>query len=180
MRGQASKRVSLLRILQILVGLPVVIVAGLVIYTAYSMHSAFQGVTNPSRYQAILRDTGYGDSTHSNAQKLAHFPPTVPGLASNVRFFYRPKGFQGGEQTQLRMVLPPNEIAAIKQRFLPLGKDAQNHAGRFRNADNTGFEDLADDFEAFVLDADDSNHGHSYGVAINEKTNEVIYWLFDD
>ena len=102
---------------------------------------------------------------------------------------------------QLRCVLPDSEVRKIEKNTVPLAKYLQNGCParngdksylftEFRNMANTAFEPLSDDFLIIVLDIgaawEDSMLGgeslelwqkeYSCGIAINKKTNEVIYW----
>ena len=54
----------------------------------------------------------------------------------------------------------------------------------FRNAANTEYDldGLPGDCQVFILDAATTsawNHGYTYGVALSQKSGEVIYWLED-
>ncbi|MGE5608321.1 MAG: hypothetical protein ACM359_03625 [Bacillota bacterium] len=183
-----------------LVALLLLLLAARIAYVFYGSSSASADVTDPGRYQAILNDLGYPTPTKLNVPTIACFPPAIPAAATNVRFFFRPSFFQGGTQLQLRMNLPAEEIAAVLGRIEPYAKDIQAGGAKwdaanarhglpsacFRDSSNTGFavEGLPADFKVFVLGAKDSsppswNHGYSYGVAIRDKSNEVIYWLED-
>ena len=95
------------------------------------------------------------------------------------------------------MVLPPAEVAAALQSARCAAKETQKGGGMFavkdhqglpsdmfRDATNTTVAVLPEDFQVFVLDAKtDSDppweNGYSYGIAVNEKLSEVIYWVED-
>lgn len=156
-------------------------------------------VTDPRRYAEILSELGYPKPRQLDIPTIAHFPPTIPAFATRVRLFYRPHYLQGPTQLQLRFQLPPAEVAAILPVVQPAAKEV--HAGgsstsamnagagtvpsaAFRNAANTGYDldGLSADFQVFILDAATTsawNHGYTYGVALSQKSGEVIYWLED-
>jgi hypothetical protein len=154
-------------------------------------------VSDPSRYAVVLADLGYPTPTKLNTPTLAHFPATVPDGATNVRFFYRPHFLQGAALLQIRCVLPPDAIGGLTTRFAAAAKEVQAGGGTFtainagtgklastlfRDATNTDFADLPDDFQVFILDAQTTsawNHIGSYGVAVSGRRGEVIYWVQD-
>ena len=127
---------------------------------------------------------------------IAHFPQTIPKYASLKKFsHYRMPG-RGLAHIQLRLVLPPNEIEKLCARFAKertksfFGGDWSSHQsekdGMYTTYFNTGEADqrsFPDDYEIMVLDKAMSeedrlalDHGHSHGVAISKRRNEVIYW----
>lgn len=192
-----TKRKSLLVVAA--VALPILIIGGAIGWFLWSFDRAVRDTTDARQYPAILSKLGYPTPTQLSVPSLAHLPAAIPSTATNVRFYYRPHFLQGGTQLQLRMVLPPAEVAAALQsaksaaREIQTGGsdfDAINHnkgllrSASFRDAANTTFAPLPEDFQVFILDAKDQspptwNHGYSYGIAINDKLSEVIYWVED-
>lgn len=174
--------------------LPALVIGIVLVRFDRAFKQATHDTTDLRRYPAILRDLAYPDGP-----VLAHLPATVPSSATSVRFYYQPPFLQGGTRLQLRMVLPADEVSAALQAAKPAAKEVQNggsdfdalndHKGLlpsalFRDATNTTFASLPEDFHVFILDAKTTsqptwNHGYSYGIAINEQLSEVIYWLED-
>ena len=169
-----------------------------VTYFIRSWGNAVAEVTDPGQYQTILRDLGYPTPTKLNVPTLGHFPATIPSNATNVRFFFRPHVLQGGTQMQLRVSVPSEQVAAVLEAVKPAAKEVQTggdmfdalneHGGlpssMFRDGANGAFAPLPKEFQVFVLDAKASSQsgwdkGYSYGVAVNEKEGEVIYWIED-
>jgi hypothetical protein len=117
-----------------------------------------------------------------------HFPPQIPGNATEVKFYYEPAFLQGGSYLQLRCKLPAGEIAALLDRYLPIAKEV-------RSGNETGFNaaipltsfygetQLPEDFRILILGGEpyktnpvDWNHGYTYGLAISTQRQEVIYY----
>jgi hypothetical protein len=77
-------------------------------------------VTNPARYQEIL------DSYPST--RTRHFPPAISPHATQVRFSYSPGPLQAASHVQLRLKLPPAEVATILETYSSMAKAV--HRGR--------------------------------------------------
>lgn len=147
--------------------------------------------TDVSQYGAIL---GQWQPRHL----IAHFPPTLPQNASNLRLSHFPGFLQGGAHFQVRMQLPPAEIAAIEAQisqaathqyqggsfYAHYNEDQQNNVptAGFHTADAaSGAHAFPQHYTLYVLHAQDSaagswNHGETSGVGISTQSNEVIYW----
>ncbi len=149
---------------------------------------AHPGAKDVSRYSEILSDY--------RSDLIPHFPSHIPENATQVSFYYQPMLQQSGSYLELRYRLSLAEIANVKQQYLlpeQLQEDLDGEiivlsgeqvdllTFEFRNKSNTDFAALPDHFVIIVIDAEpykpsDWNHGHSYGVALSETHQEVIYW----
>ncbi len=180
----------------------VVTLGGLVFlrWSATQFDEATEVVTDIERYPEIVAS--------SDDPSMAHFPRQIPSHAKNVKFYFAPGFLQGGTILQLRMQLSSDEISAlvaefqpqVKRQYVPRGdnnspKEEISPNGvnisfdyRFHTGDH-GSEVLTPDFPSeyaiYVLEDTrgapeyDWNHSLHYGVAINEVTSDVVYWLED-
>ena len=154
------------------------------------LHHATSDVTNPRKYEKVLKE-------HWNyPQKLvAHFPPSIPTDAQNVRFSFRPVFLQGGAHIQLRYSASPEIIDELYER-LSVQKTKSYYGGQssehmnmeggmpttiFYTSGSENFE-FPDDYEIMIFDELVTqnggywNHGKSHGVAISRQRNEIVYW----
>ncbi|MBF2063880.1 MAG: hypothetical protein IGS39_05550 [Calothrix sp. C42_A2020_038] len=149
----------------------------------------------------IVKDTGRYQEVRSrlwlNKAQINHFPTEIPTDATEIRFVYSPGYMQGGNVLQLRMKQPQTRIdyliakyrQAAKYKFR--GGNTNEHIEKPNGVPTTFFhtsDDATDntfpfDYEILVLGASDRgskdfkwNHGDSYGVAINRRTSEIVYW----
>jgi hypothetical protein len=152
--------------------------------------------TTPDTEQAEYREVRdrLGDS-----DLVRHFPPTIPNNATNSEFVYFGGFMQGGAFIQLRLQLPPGEVAKLlqeyhsKAKYQFIGGDTSAHANEPKGVPTTYFytsgtddRSFPNNYETLVLDAQpggapDSewNHGYSYGVVISLEHSEIIYWAED-
>lgn len=173
-----------------------------IVYFGYQIDQASKPTTDISRYPEIR-----GSSEPDNPL-MAHFPRDIPSYAKNVKFYHVPGFLQGGTIVQLRMQLPAEEIAALKAKFQPKAKrqyipNGTNNSPKTENSPDgsvityeypfyTGEFSAGDpvptfpeDYAIYVLEDTqgppeyDWNHPESYGVAINETTLEIVYWMDD-
>ncbi len=148
-------------------------------------------VTNASSYQDIRHNTW------SNQTQINHFPAIIPSEAKDARVVFYPGSPDYGRIFQLRMKLPEQQIKKALNKYRNIAKykfqggDTNDHANQ-KNGVPTTFLYTSDlqaasfpsSYEILVLNANNRgtsddfswNHGDSYGVAINNKTSEIIYW----
>ena len=135
---------------------------------------------------------------YHDPQLVAHFPEEIPDEASG-RVFFAVSGFLRRERVvQLRIGLPPGQIAALLEEYqvqavyVFQGGDSNEHAMLPEGAPTTYFytsqterDAFPDSYEILVLDAQAEKvnaegfwtHGYSYGVAIDLEGAEIVYWL---
>lgn len=169
-------------------------------YFGYQIDQATKPTTDISRYPEI-READVPDDP-----LRAHFPRAIPSHAKNVKFYFVPGFAQGATLLQLRMQLPAEEIAALRTEFQPKAKrqyipggennspktetspdgvvityDYPFYTGDFAAGDPV--PKFPETYEIYVLEDTqgppeyDWNHSETYGVAINEATSEIIYWM---
>ena len=135
-----------------------------------------------------------------NKELIKHFPEKLPKNSESAALYYTPAFLMGGASFQLKLKLSEDEIANCLSYFIPRGKDIFNGGKGFDHTNKTysGLEppissyltgDVDDgrfpeEFKVIVLDAKSYkpgtwNHGFSYGVAISEKRNIIVYWADD-
>lgn len=167
---------------------------GFVTVAAEWLIDATAEVTDVREYQTIL--TQHWDSWTDLAR---HFPRPIPSDAKDVRFSYVPAFLQGGAHVQLRYHAAPATISELYTRFS--GKTTKSFTGgdttvhmnmkdgmptTFFYTSGSANREFPDDYEVMAFDDVLKekerppgfywNHGHSHGVAISKKRNEIIYW----
>ena len=154
--------------------------------------SSVRPETDPSNYQDVLAVLG-----HPETSWLQHFPAGIPENAKDKSLYWA-KGFlQSGTILQLRYVLPKGEIESLLAESLGKARQVQETDGDYLGcigpndlpipslqAGETGYVDWPKGYKIIVFDAEDHslgswNHGFSYGVAISEERNEIVYWAED-
>ncbi|NEQ52931.1 MAG: hypothetical protein F6K11_22795 [Leptolyngbya sp. SIO3F4] len=169
-------------------------------YFGYQIEQSTKPVTDLERYPDIVNTP--------NDPLTAHFPKAIPANAKNVKLYYAPGFLQGGAILQLRMQLPSDEISKVTARFQPKAKrqyvpNGENNSPteetgpdgisisydyKFHTGDVSEKElpsNFPADYAIYVLDDTrgapeyDWNHPEFYGVAINETTSEIVYWMED-
>jgi hypothetical protein len=162
-------------------------------------YEIFHGVTSVYLYRlSLVRKRML--LSNLDVDVLAYFPPAIPSEASNARFFFwSPPGDE--DYMQRRCELPPDEVTALTDRVAPIATfkaqgsddfDEKLNAGklelmnpRFRNVDNTDFAKLPPTFTIYVIgvgrnkkaDEEESHIAWEYGIAVDAKRSEVIYWM---
>ncbi len=124
---------------------------------------------------------------------VSHFPPAVPASATSVRFSAAGSFGMGSGWIQLRLQLPPAEVAAIEAnarsragRIYPGGGDQGDHltekngwpTARWHTGNSLNFPKS---YTFYVFNASDYSGGSwdqydNYGIAVSPATNEVVYW----
>ena len=176
----------------------VAVAAILVLEIALEFYIAFHGVTGVYLYRLILARRHEFGHPKIDVDVVGYFPTTIPPEASNPRFFYWTP--PGDVDLELRYVLPPDEVAALTARVAGMAKmeaqgsddfdekiPAENQVSEpvLRDDDNTGFGKLPPSFTIYVLgighgdktDIEASHWTYEYGVAVDPKRSEVIYWM---
>ena len=172
----------------------------LVFYFGHQIEQSTKTVTDVDRYPEFVGS--------SDDPLRAHFPKAIPGNAKNVKLHFTPGFLQGGTIFQLRMQLPPEEIAALVDKFQAQAKRQYVLGGNNNSLQQETSPDgmtvtfdyqfytgdhspdgvakrFPDDYDLYVLEDTrgapeyDWNHPEYYGVAINEATSEVVYWMED-
>lgn len=179
---------SLLKTLGALVGVVIIAYAAVVGYYAWHLRT----ITDVSEYQELL---GNWEPTF-----IQHFPGALPAHAANVRVSYFPGFMQGGAHLQLRVQLPPEEIAGEEERLsqaavvrFTSGKrpPANAESGavedmplpRFHTGDQGGGMVFPEGYTIYVLSARHGdtygfpwNHGSTRGIAVSRSRSELVYW----
>ena len=181
------------RTFRILVAVGVVVIAGLSVYSV--LDNVFWPTTWVGRYVAITSE--YRRITADRpvgTDLLAVFPVEVPPAAQDVRFYYWTP--PGDVVLQLHCTLPPADVAAIVRRWsataLSTARGGEQMSGYYRGpvnydpfyvCDQPGGQHLSEAYVVYTTavghTAIDRNARYSYevGVAVNDKRNDVIYWL---
>jgi hypothetical protein len=152
----------------------------------YQFKSALQEQLNPAKYESVLTKLKKSGELGPAGKALDYFPAKIPPMERNPRFYYRPHYGEAGYELQLRYALPHEEITKLIAEISPIAKQtalgsATNSNINFRDFQNRGFGVLPADFRLYFLDVKESppELAYSYGVAISEERNEVVYWLQD-
>lgn len=136
-------------------------------------------ITDLSQYSEIRNGHNQG--------LIKHFPEQIPKSAAKVSFFYSPPFLQKGLVIQLRLKLPINEIRRLQIEYDELISRKGNRKTYLTSSyplgvytkDKPEGEMLPQGYKIVVLEAEtknQGNHGHAYGVAINDSTSEILYW----
>ena len=120
-------------------------------------------------------------SSYEYNEHFDYFPKEIPDNCIDVAYFYRPGALQGGTTKLLYLKLDEKDIQKYKKTAQKRAIDKETNSHRHYH--NTPYEDkeISSDFTTYVLEAecDDSgwcNHGLDEHIAINEKTNEIIFY----
>lgn len=145
--------------------------------------------TRPAKYPLLL--------TEWTSKGLAsHFPSSIPTTAMNVGLSAFPGFLQGGAWFQLRLTLPPGDIAKAYESASTNAKDFYDGGGFYKSVNakkgglpGTSFHtsgskegDFPSDYRIFVFAARSGGGeppwqvGESYGVVISKERNELIYF----
>ncbi len=164
-------------------GVVLTILAICFVFVGNSFMASMMPMRDVNQYEAIVHEAivhGYGH------ELTEHFPPHIPSNAREVKFYYEPGFLQGGSLLQLRCKLPADEIATLRDRYLPLAKRVYSGSAipitSFYNEKQIP-GDLPQDFQILILGGKpyktnpvDWNHGYTYGLAISTQRQEVIYY----
>jgi hypothetical protein len=143
--------------------------------------------TSPKNYPSLLADW-------TSSGLVSHFPNPLPSTATNVTLSAYPGFLQGGAWFQVRLTLPPADVAKAFDTASNTAKDFYDGGGVFESTNakhgglpGTSFHtsgaqetDFPADYRVFVYGAQDHgghwNHGNSYGIVVSKQRNEVIYF----
>ena len=143
-------------------------------------------INNPNRYNAVLREL-------DGEEKIAHFPRQIP-IDANSTVLFKESCVRGGDIVYLRFIAPKeyieNEIkrfnyVKIEGPFEDAKKYENNHPRDFifgeerNNIDYKEYRDKIEGYKIYVI-GDKSPYKSSrpceYGIAVNDKTNTIIYY----
>jgi hypothetical protein len=154
-------------------------------------------ITDVARYSEIRDDDWH------NGPLVQHFPDKIPADATDVHVLYSLPFMQKGAYFQLRFKLPPQQIADLLAEYNARATwkyegCAYSDQGCYIIGENDpplpyfylddGPEGVVRplNYTTFVLGAQlrggseppdfPWNHGHTYGIAVNSSTSEVLYW----
>ena len=143
-------------------------------------------INHPKRYSIVLKSLK-GD------KKIMHFPENIPNNAQNTVLF-KESCIRGGDIVYLRFIAPKeyidNEIekyhyVKIEGPFDEAKKYESNYPrdfifGEERNQiDSKKYRDKIEDYKIYVIgnkNSYDSSRPCEYGIAVNDKTNTIIYY----
>lgn len=188
------------KVVTLAVGIPllaaILLVVGFVGCVACSIHHQTTTNISPTSYPGHLKQW-------QPKGIVAHFPASIPSHATNVRFSETPGFLQGGGHLQLHLVLPTPDVQSLIQTLTTQAKHIYPGGGSFFSQVNSnpggvptttfhtapggGGGSFPPDFTFYVLGArhyqggpnPSWNHGETWGVAINPKSNAVVYWAED-
>jgi hypothetical protein len=178
----------ILRRLLILAGGPVVLIGCIVGLSMIGGRLIPSPDTNPAHYGSALKEW-------NRSGLVALFPPSIPADAKGIHFSVFPGYLQGRPWIQLRMQLPPDQVATIEAiasaatdhiyapdfRFTLPGKKDDWPIPGYQTGDRPDEFQFPPTFKLYVIKAVDHGLGswdpyESYGVAVSRQTNEVVYW----
>ncbi|TAF06440.1 MAG: hypothetical protein EAZ77_12160 [Nostocales cyanobacterium] len=168
------------------------VVTGSFLFTKTSSNTGTaQIITDISRYQEIR------NHKWSDINQIKHFPVDIPDGAKVVSMAYSPGLMQGSSFLQIRFQQPPEQIQKLLSNYRKIavhqyqGGDTNNHINQANGVPATFFytsksaaEAFPNTYQILVLKAQHQgkpgfkwNQGHSYGVAIDSSTSEIVYWV---
>ncbi len=140
---------------------------------------------NTLAYTRILKSYGYPDS-----KGIAHFPQVVP---QNAVFYEEPGFGPSGTKIILQVHTDLGAVAGLMERFLPLEQKTPDSEEYFESNMNRSADDLRDAINGYMQLGSSSeeyrtillkNHaepdrGLAYGLLVNERSGEIVYWYLD-
>lgn len=166
----------------------------MIVFFGNGMAEATGSVTDPKQYHRTLNDYW-----RSGAPDLvAHFPERIPADAQNIHFLFTPRFIMGGARLYLLYQTLPEEIQRIRakaERSRNISCNLLGHTegipeiNQFQKPLNIQQpilgEELPAGFDLYFFDATIPemrqeewcwNHGSTHGIAINEKSQQVLFW----
>lgn len=166
----------------------------MIVFFGNGMAEATGSVTDPKQYHRTLNDYW-----RSGAPDLvAHFPERIPADAQNIHFLFTPRFLMGGARLYLLYQTLPEEIQRIRakaERSRNISCNLLGHTegipeiNQFQKPLNIQQpilgEELPAGFDLYFFDATIPemrqeewcwNHGSTHGIAINEKSQQVLFW----
>lgn len=166
----------------------------IVAFGGNGMAEATRSVTDPKQYHRTLNDYW-----RSGAPDLvSHFPESIPAEAKSIHFLFTPRLLMGGARLYLLYQTSPEEIRRIRAMAEKARNKSCDLLGHFAGIPEINQppkplniqelilgEEWPADFDLYYYDASFPemrqeewcwNHGSTHGVAINEKSQQVLYW----
>ena len=183
LRGKMEKNTALMWNILIAVALMVAIILNFVFGAMYAFKNGFDtyldGTSDVGEYRAMLWQNGYP------SKSMCHFPKEIPKEANNVSFWENPQFLQGGFRMFLMYETTEKDIAKYRKKYEPLAAavippgEQKAYRQDYTVPDISVMEgrELTDAFEIILLGGTPfGNHGFSRGLAVNEKTNEILFF----
>lgn len=162
-------------------------VASLAGFSALSFQAATTTTTDTSKYGRALRLNSYPENA-----LISCFPERIPEDAKDVVFRYHPAFLQGGENYELKFKADSAFLERKAEEFARKSKwtgktsdkEAEKHGVISGSLGELGYYDLPDDFIVYLLNGKpyqpgNWNHGNVSLVAVNRKSNEIIFHAED-
>jgi hypothetical protein len=166
----------------------------MIVFFGNGMAESTGSVTDPKQYHRTLNDYW-----RSGAPDLvAHFPECIPANAQDIHFLFTPRFLMGGARLYLLYQSSAEEIHRIRAKAERSRNKSCNLLGHIEGIPeinqppkplNIGElplgEELPAGFDLYFFDAtfpemrQDEwcwNHGSTHGIAINEKSQQVLFW----
>ncbi len=152
-------------------GIPIVVLGIFFLLITNGMATLSTPIRNPARYEELLEKHRYPET-----KWIAHFPPSIPQTASKVNLYYERTFMQGSYPFEMRYVLPKADLARVRESMYE-NKDLSTTSEFSLRKDHYGPSQIdADSLDEQVAGGYGENHGGAYGIAINSRRNEVLYW----
>lgn len=161
--------------------------ASLVGFSALSFQAATTITMDTSKYGRVLRLNNYPENA-----LISCFPAQIPEDAKDVVFRYHPAILQGGENYELKFKANSEFLNNKAEEFARKSKwigrmsdrEAEKHGVISGSLGELGYSDLPDDFTVYLLNGEpyqpgNWNHGKVSLVAVNRKSNEIIFHAED-
>ncbi|MEQ1749647.1 MAG: hypothetical protein ABL974_09515 [Prosthecobacter sp.] len=158
------------------------------------MAEATGSVTDPKQYHRTLNDYWRSGAP----DMVAHFPERIPADAQNIHFLFTPSFLMGGARLYLLYQTSAEEIQRIRNVAEELRNSGCNLLGNTAGIPEINEfpkplniqepilgEELPAGFDLYFFDATFPemrqeewcwNHGSTHGIAINEKSQQVLFW----
>ncbi len=162
-------------------------VASLVGFSVLSFQAATTTTTDTRSYGRVLRLSNYPENA-----LISCFPERIPEDAKDVVFRYHPAILQGGENYELKFKADSDFLKRKAEEFARKSKwtgkmsdrEAEKHGVISGSLGELGYYDLPDDFTVYLMNGEpyqpnDWNHGKVSLVAVNRKSNEIIFHAED-
>lgn len=180
--GRLEKQGALAANITIAVILIAAIICNNILILLYSLKDGWdtiEGTTDAGQYKEMLWAWGYP------SKSMCHFPCRIPKDAKNISFREHPQFLQGGSRFLLMYETTAEDMQSYRKKYEPLAK-AVLPAGEWKAYEGDYYvpsgvvmddRELTEDFEVILLDGTPfENHGYSYGLAVNENTNEILFF----
>lgn len=151
-------------------------------------------VTDPKQYHRTLNDYW-----RSGAPDLvSHFPDSIPAEAKSIHFLFTPRFLMGGARFYLLYQTSTEEVQRIRAVAEKSCNTSCNLLGHIADIPEINQppkplniqepilgEELPAGFDLYFFDASFPemrqeewcwNHGSTHGIAINEKSQQVLFW----